>query len=118
MNYLALLILDDPSRLEEVLNAWTEGGIQGATILESTGLFRQQSIPIPWRYRYANQQTGEWDNVTLLALVPDAQTAQKCLTLAEGVVGDLDEPNTGVFAAWPVEMVKGNGRLYAGKGDE
>jgi hypothetical protein len=30
-----------------------------------------------------------------------------CVSAIEKVVGDLDEPNTGVIAAWPLSFVKG-----------
>ena len=35
--YIVMLILDDPSKLYEVLDAWDEIGISGATIMDSTG---------------------------------------------------------------------------------
>jgi len=109
MEYIVLLILDDPGRLDEVLSAWSKGGIAGATIVESTGLFRHQrkKMAIPMRYMLPNSHAEEKDNMTIFALVDDKATAEKCLKLAESVVGDLDGPNTGVFAAWPIDIVKG-----------
>jgi hypothetical protein len=50
---------------------------------------------------------GEFGNYTLLAIVRGEATAQQCLAAAEGVVGDLDGPNTGVLAAWPLALIKG-----------
>lgn len=35
--YLVLLVLNNPDRLEELLIAWEENGVQGATVLFSTG---------------------------------------------------------------------------------
>lgn len=107
MEYMVLFILDDPAYLDELLTAWTEGGIKGATIIESTGLYRHQRKLIPMRYLYTSPQADEKDNVTILALVKDKETSEKCLEIIESVVGDLDEPHTGIFAAWPVESVKG-----------
>jgi nitrogen regulatory protein P-II 1 len=107
MAYMALCILDDPEHLDAVLTALAEGGIQGATILESTGLYRHQRKVIPMRYLYSSPQADEKDNITLFALVDDKKTAEKCLALIESVVGDLNEAHTGVFAAWPLAFVKG-----------
>lgn len=107
MNYMALFILDDPSLLEDVLKAWKDGGIGGATIIESTGLYRLQRKVIPMRYLYSDRTASEKENVTLIAIVDDEAMTQKCLQLTESVVGDLNEPNSGVFAAWPLSLVKG-----------
>jgi len=107
MNYMALFILDDPSLLENVLKAWKDGGIGGVTIIESTGLYRLQRKVIPMRYLYSNRTASEKENVTLIAIVDDEAMVEKCLQLTESVVGDLNEPNSGVFAAWPLSLVKG-----------
>jgi hypothetical protein len=107
MNFMVLFILDDPALLEDLLSAWKEGGILGATIIESTGLYRMTRKSIPMRYLYTSREASEKENVTLLALVDDQTMAEKCLVLTESVVGDLSEPNSGIFTAWPVSMVKG-----------
>lgn len=107
MNYMALFILDDPSLLGDVLTAWTKGGIRGATVIESTGLYRLTRKQIPMRYLYNSREASEKENVTLIAIVDNLAMAEHCLALTESVVGDMDQPNTGVFATWPLSMVKG-----------
>lgn len=107
MNYMALFILDDPSLMEDVLKAWTKGGIRGATIIESTGLYRLTRKLIPMRYLYTSREASEKENVTLIAIVDDQAMAESCLALTESIIGDLNQPNTGIFAAWPLSMVKG-----------
>jgi hypothetical protein len=107
MNYMALFILDDPSRLEDVLRAWSKGGIRGATVIESTGLYRLTRKLIPMRYLYSSREASEKENVTLIAIVEDQSMAEQCLALTESVIGDLSQPDTGIFAAWPLSLVKG-----------
>jgi hypothetical protein len=107
MNYMALFILDDPTLLEDVLESWSKGGIRGATIIESTGLYRLTRKLIPMRYLYTGRDASEKENVTLLAILDDEVMAEKCLQLTEAIVGDLNKPNTGIFATWPLSMVKG-----------
>ena len=107
MQYMALFILDDPSMLEDVLKAWTKGGIRGATVIESTGLYRLTRKLIPMRYLYTSREASEKENVTLIAIVDDQAMAEQCLALTESIIGDLNQPNTGIFAAWPLSMVKG-----------
>jgi hypothetical protein len=49
--------------------------------------------------------------------VADEQKARLCLQATEALVGDLSGPNTGVFAAWPLALVKGLPKSYTEKGD-
>ena len=103
--HMILLVLDDPDRLEEVLSAWERAGVEGATIIESTGLHRRKRH-LAMRYSF---DTGvqEEGHTTLFAMVPDLAVVERCLAATEAVVGDLDGPDTGVFAAWPVAVSKG-----------
>jgi nitrogen regulatory protein PII len=105
--YMILFVLDDPDQLMEVLDAWQAAGIRGATILESTGINRINRLKLPMRYAYFNQSIVEEGHLTLISIVPDETTVQKCLEATESVTGDLDLPNTGVFAAWQLATVKG-----------
>ena len=66
MAYMALCILDNPDCLEHVLTALSKNGIQGATIIESTGLHRHQKKIIPMRYLYSSPQMDESDNITIM----------------------------------------------------
>jgi hypothetical protein len=103
---MILFVLDDPEKLNTVLQAWETAGIGGVTILESTGLHRVQRKFIPMRYVPALIPEEE-NHLTLLAITPDEAHVRAALAAAEGVVGDLSNPNTGIFAAWPLSVVKG-----------
>lgn len=114
--YMILFVLDDPNRLDEILAAWDKAGITGVTILESTGINRRRRISIPMRYLFEGSQAVEEGHVTLLAIVPDQDIIQRCLQATEAFIGDLDLPNTGVLAAWPLTIVKGVPRQPPGEG--
>ena len=107
--YMIMFVLDDIDRLESVLGAWEKAGIRGATIIESTGIHRVRRRLIPMRYSF--QSTGnvniETGNTTLFVIVESEAHVRSCLQATEQVTGDLDGPNTGVFAAWPLAIVKG-----------
>lgn len=105
--YMVMLVLDDMKHLDKVLDAWVHLGIPGSTIIESSGLFRRQSTSIPMRYRYGEDLSLEKDNITLLSIVQNTENVQKCLESAEQIIGDLNNPNTGVFCAWPLFVTKG-----------
>jgi len=111
--YMALFVLDDPDRLDEVLAAWEKAGITGVTIFETTGMrrMRQRSM-VAARFVWPVVDR-EVNHLTLMAIVPGEQEVDTCLREAERVVGDLSNPHAGIFAAWPLTMVKG----YRGEGN-
>ena len=108
--HMIMLVLDDPNHLEDVMQAWRSAGVSGATILESMGAYRRQTHHVRGRYLFGLPglvETAERSQYTLFAIVPDQQTAQRCLQATEELVGDLSQPDTGVFAAWELSLAKG-----------
>jgi len=101
-----LFVLDDPEKLPEILEAWENAGIGGVTILESTGMQRVKRRMFPMRYLPVVYEQEE-SHLTLMAIVDDEQLIQACLQATEAVIGNLEEPNTGIFAAWPLAVVRG-----------
>ncbi len=105
--YMIFFVLNDPNRLDEVLSSWSAVGVGGVTIIESSGMYRRLQQHIPMRYMAGGQSFQETCNYTLYAIVESQEVVQACLHAAEELIGDLDEPNTGVMAAWQLDMVKG-----------
>jgi nitrogen regulatory protein P-II 1 len=108
--YMMIMVLDDNTRLNEVLEAWTEAGIRGVTILESTGLnriFRRgKADPV-----YAGFSQifggGRVGHNTLFAVVDDFGVAETAVAATEKVLGSLNEPDTGIIFAVPVAKAWG-----------
>lgn len=116
--YMIMFVLDNMSRLNEVLEVWEKAGIQGATIIESTGIHRIRRRLIPMRYVIptSGSISVEEGNYSLFVIVTSAEMVQACLQATEQIVGNLDQPHTGVFAAWPLTVLKGvPGELEAGE---
>jgi nitrogen regulatory protein PII len=105
--YIVLLVIDDPGRVEKVIEALEASGVTGATIIESTGMHRKIQKQVPLRYLYACPDPIEIDNYTIFAIVPNRESAENCREVVEKVVGDLDQHDTGIFAAWELDLVKG-----------
>lgn len=109
--YMMMLVLDDVAHLDRVLDAWQGAGAPGATILRSSGYQRRQEQrqQLPARYLFGAQTTARStrEQYTLIALVPDETTAQRCLQATEAITGDFSQPNTGIFTYWEVGFVKG-----------
>jgi hypothetical protein len=105
--YMIMFVLDDPGRLDALLETWEKVGIRGATIVESTGIHRRRKMILPMRYMFETTGSIEENQYTLFVIVETDALVQACLQATEQLVGNLDEPNTGVFAAWPLTEVKG-----------
>jgi nitrogen regulatory protein P-II 1 len=120
--YVVMFILDDPSKLNQVLNAWDEIGVSGATIIDSIGrnrLRKAQQVGAPFMAGINRFLASDIENhYTLFTIVPTEDFIQRCIQALEPIVGDLDQPDTGVLAAWPLSFVKGvNRETNLGQGD-
>lgn len=107
---MIMLVLDDPSQLDTVIDGWRSVGVSGVTIIETIGAHRRETRRVRGRYLFGLRglaETAERSQYTLFAIVPDLQTANRCLDATESIVGDLSEPDTGVFAVWELSMAKG-----------
>ncbi len=107
---MVMLILDQPEFLDEVLDAWRDLGVSGITVTESEGAQRRaaRQAYVPARYALGGMApTAPESNFTLWTIVPDETMARRCLQAAELIVGDLDDPNNGVMAVWPLLWTKG-----------
>lgn len=108
--YMIYFILHDAAHLDDVLSAWQKVGVTGVTLMESTGAYRRQEVSrLGARYLFAMPRAtnAEQFSYTLVTIVPSADVVQQCITAAESVVGNLDDPNTGVLAAWELDIVRG-----------
>jgi hypothetical protein len=97
--------------LHKVLDAWDQAGLRGATIVESTGinrLKRARQVGAPFMSGINRlMSSDEEGHYTIFTIVQNEQMVNECIAASERVVGDLNLPNTGVLAAWPLSMVRG-----------
>ena len=109
--HMVLFVLDDPERLDEVLDAWDAIGVTGVTIIESTGINRRRlarQVGAAFMAGINRLMSGDQEShYTLLTIVKGEAVVQRCLAAVEAIVGDLNTPNSGVLAAWPLPYVKG-----------
>ena len=115
MSYLVVLIIDNIDDCPAVLNAWEEAGIQGITILHSTGLghVRRAGLrdDIPLMPSLSDLfQDDEVQHRTLFSVVEEESKVDQMIDLAQKVIGDLDDPHTGFLFVIPVLKVYGLGR--------
>lgn len=107
--FMIYFVLHDADHLDDVIRAWQDIGVTGVTIHESSGAYSRQITPVGARYLFTMPRStrAERFSYTLVTIVPDADVVQRCIAAAESVVGNLDEPDTGVLAAWELDVVRG-----------
>lgn len=109
MAYLLLVILDDLKVLPDLLHAWQEAGVPGATILESVGAYRAHT----WLERVglgALERLFEAEEIrrrTLLTAIEDEALLARAVAEAERVVGGFERPNSGILLVLPVAEARG-----------
>jgi hypothetical protein len=98
-------------RLPELLEAWAEAGIPGATVIESFGLhclrtggYRDDLPLIPSLDALMRGNTES--NRTCFAIV-EMEAVDSLIAVTERVLGKLDAPNTGILFVLPVLRVEG-----------
>ena len=102
--YMLIMVLDDTARLNDVLRAWEDAGVPGVTILESTGLARALE-KAPARAADAPSpapDAGHIGHQTLFAVVDDIDVAARVADHVQAILGDLNNPNTGILFLVPV----------------
>jgi len=105
------LVLQNLERLPELLDAWGQANIPGATVLESAGLHCLRNCgyrdDLPLIPSLDSMLRGSADsNRTLFAIV-DEQEVDQLIAATEKVLGRLDAPNTGILFVLPVLRVAG-----------
>ena len=108
--YIIMFVLNDSKKLDMILDGWNKIGVRGVTILDSIGAYRVRK-PIPGRFAFTTA-TADENSKTLIAMVETEETVKNCLTETEELIGDLSEPNTGIFTYWPVTDIKGIHKNY------
>lgn len=107
--HLLLVVVDNSARLPDLLQAWRENGIPGATILHSTGMHRFTS----WLDRLGLGalehvfEAGISGQRTLLVAIEGEELLARAIAEAERVLGGFESQNSGLLLALPVAQVRG-----------
>ncbi len=113
--YMLMMVLDDSTRLNEVLQGWRDAGVKGVTIVESTGVNRVLPRPTAGPMFAGFSQifgSGRVGHNTLFAVIDDLETAKTAVANTETVLGDLTQPHTGIIFAVPVVQAWGMPEPY------
>ncbi len=104
---LIIIFLNRIELLEDLLTAFLEIGVSGATVLDSVGMGRIISHNIPifagLQDAFAGSSPG---NKTILAIVEEEMVKQIAEAL-EDVCSEIDDPGAGIMATVPVDKIFG-----------
>lgn len=110
---LILFVLHDSEKLRELLDAWKEAGVSGATVLFSTGFGRiQQSaalrddLPLMPSLEDFLPRFERFSR-TVFTMIDDEEIVEKVIAATQNVVGDLYQPDRGLLMVLPVAQVYG-----------
>lgn len=100
---LVVCILNEPSRLHDVLGAFLEAGVKAATVVESQGMghILSHDVPLFASFRDLFQGARPY-NHTILAVVDDPPVVDAAVALVRDVLGDLNDAHKGVLFTLPV----------------
>ena len=109
MANLLIVILDNLKPLPDLLAAWREIGVPGVTLLESAGAHRVGTWLSQVGLTTIDQlfESGELRRRTLLAAIDDDRLLDRAVAEAERLVGDFEQPGTGVWLVVPLARAGG-----------
>lgn len=105
---LLIFVLNKEELLEEILEAFVEAEIPGATILDSEGMGRFLTYEVPLFADFRDFMKGNKPyNKTIFSVVDKEEKIKKVEELIEKICGSLSDPGTGILFTLPVDYAKG-----------
>ncbi len=104
---LLFIIVLDPEKLEEILEAFLELGITGATVLDARGMGQILSEEVPIFAGLRNLFPGGQSEHSLVLSVAEESKADQLLEQIPGICGSLEGRGTGIAFTVPVSKVVG-----------
>lgn len=110
--FLVLFVLHDCELVEEVLDSWDKARVGGATVLHSYGLGRMRQAAIRDDFPLfpsieqlfgSNQEFSR----TIFTVVDNQEMVDDVVRATQSIVGDLNEPDTGMLVVLPISQAYG-----------
>ncbi len=105
---LLVFVLNNEEFLDEVLSAYVEAGIPGATVLDSEGMGRYLTYEVPLFADFKEFMKGNKPyNKTILSVLQDDKAVPRLKKLLDRITGGLEQPGTGILFSLPVDYAVG-----------
>lgn len=110
--YMMMFVSRNLEQASGVLDVWVKAGIQGATILDSSGLqpSDKQGIKEDVGILFSIQaitRSREVHHRTLFTAIKDEETLNRVVEATTQHVGDWSRPDVGVLFVWPLAQAYG-----------
>jgi nitrogen regulatory protein PII len=109
---MILFVLNDPAKMQDLLEAWKEAGATGATVLFSTGMGRmhqsaglRDDLPLMPSLSDFDDRDEKLSR-TIFIILRDELVGQ-IISATEKIVGDLNKPGNGILIVLPADSVHG-----------
>lgn len=113
MAQLVMLVVHDPGKIDDVIDAWLDAGVTGLTLLDSGGWAQQaqegelrDDIPLLPSVR-SLLRGMETRSRTLFSIVSEDFDVDKVVENTESVIGPLERDANGILFVMPVSRVEG-----------
>jgi nitrogen regulatory protein PII len=105
---LLVFVLNREELLDDVLAAYVEAGISGATVLDSEGMGRYLTYEVPLFADFKAYMKGNKPyNKTIFSVVSNEDAIPHLKKLLDTITGGLSRPGTGVLFSVPVDFAAG-----------
>jgi len=105
---LLICVIEKDEKLEEVLEAFVEEGITGATILDVRGMFEYLADEIPLFAGFRSLiNNPNPTNKMILSVRKDEEDLQHAMDVIEEVCGSFSKPSTGIMFSIDISSVRG-----------
>jgi nitrogen regulatory protein P-II 1 len=105
---LLIAVINHPEKLDEILSAFVELGITGATVVRSEGMGRVLSSEVPIFAGVAMlSQHSRPQNTTIFSVIREPEKVDRVIDLLREICGNLEDPATGIVFTTPVTRVVG-----------
>lgn len=117
MPELVILVTTQCACVDDILRAWLDCGVSGATIFESHGMGTHMAgngapddLPLMPSLSSIMRRDEEAQR-TVFSVVPDGFDVEALVAATETITGPLDKPHTGIMFALPVTRTWGLKRM-------
>lgn len=105
---LVVFVLNKEELLDDVLAAYVEAGVSGATVLDSEGMGRYLTYEVPLFADFrAFMQGNKPYNKTIISLVWNEEVIPVIVRLLDKITGGLQLPGNGILFTVPVDYAAG-----------
>ena len=99
---LLVIFLNNPEVLEDILEAFLELGVAGATVVNSIGMGRILAYEIPIFAGLRDAFPGSSPSNKIILVVTEKEKLAEIFNTVEEICGSFDEPGKGLIITLPV----------------